>query len=309
MPRSIQSLLIFLCCGLVACGWLGCSSQKKGPLTIADMLARARTAKSPEGKARELVKVAVQQAATDKAGSASTLAEALSTLPPDGQPLACVPVLVDIATTYCDIGQRSAAQKAVTMAMTLTEQVTDPLGRTQLLAQIGTVQGSRETGLGDVAAAKTTLAQASRMATADVAERFRGKALAAVASGYAEAGLAAEAKDMIGTLEELARGLDDLRPKAEAFAAAASVRAAAGDKEAAAGLLAEAAKAAKSIDDFPANRAYALIAVAKAYRTDGDLKGALALLADAEKAASKVGDPQQQKDALRAIRQLQAKLE
>ena len=173
MPRSIQSLLIFLCCGLVACGWLGCSSQKKGPLTIADMLARARTAKSPEGKARELVKVAVQQAATDKAGSASTLAEALSTLPPDGQPLACVPVLVDIATTYCDIGQRSAAQKAVTMAMTLTEQVTDPLGRTQLLAQIGTVQGSRETGLGDVAAAKTTLAQASRMATADVAERFR----------------------------------------------------------------------------------------------------------------------------------------
>jgi tetratricopeptide (TPR) repeat protein len=308
MPRSIQSLLIFLCCGLVACGWLGCSSQKKGPLTIADMLARARTAKSPEGKARELVKVAVQQAATDKAGSASTLAEALSTLPPDGQPLACVPVLVDIATTYCDIGQRSAAQKAVTMAMTLTEQVTDPLGRSQLLAQIGTVQGSRQNGLGDAAAAKSTLAEASRLATTEVAERFRGKALAAVALGYADAGLATEAKDMIGTLEELARGLDDLRPKAEAFAAAAAVRAAAGEKAAAATLLTEAAAAAKAIDDFPGNRAYALVAVAKAYRASGDVQGALTLLADAEKAASKVGDPQQQKDTLRAIRLLEAKL-
>jgi hypothetical protein len=32
------------------------------------------------------------------------------------------------------------------------------------------------------------------------------------------------------------------------------------------------------------------------------------LLAEAEKAASKVGDPQQQQDALRAVRQLQASL-
>lgn len=308
MRRSILFLLVLLCCGYVACGSLGCNSQNKGPLTIADLLARARTAKSPEGKSRELVKVAVQQVGTDKAGAAKTLAEALSTLPLDGQPLACVPVLTEIAATYCELGQRSSAQKAVTMAMTLTDKVTDPLGRSQLLAQIGTVQGSRQNGLGDAAAARSTLADASRLATTEVAERFRGKALAAVALGYADAGLATEAKDMIGTLEELARGLDDLRPKAEAFAAAAAVRAAAGEKAAAAILLTEAAAAAKAIDDFPGNRAYALVAVAKAYRASGDVQGALTLLADAEKAASKVGDPQQQKDTLRAIRLLEAKL-
>ena len=50
------------------------------------------------------------------------------------------------------------------------------------------------------------------------------------------------------------------------------------------------------------------MAVAKAYRASGDVQGALTLLADAEKAASKVGDPQQQKDTLRAIRLLEAKL-
>ena len=309
MHRSIKSTLMILCCSLLLAGTAGCGSPNKGPVTIADMLARARKAKTPEGKARELAKVAVQQATTDKRGAADTLAEAVSAVPADGQPLACVPVLVDIATTYCDIGQRAAAKKAVVTATTMASQVEDPLGRTQLLAQIGIVQGSREGGLGDPAAARETLAEAAKLATDEVAERFRGKALAAVATGYAAAGLATEAKDMIGTLEALAQGLDDLRPKAEAFAAAAAVRAAAGEQEAAATLLAEAAKAAKAIDDFPANRAYALVAVAKAFKANGDTKGAVALLADAEKSASKVGDPQQQKDALRAVRLLQSKLE
>jgi tetratricopeptide (TPR) repeat protein len=308
MQRRIQFLVVFLACGLVASGSIGCSAPKKAPPTIAELLARARGTKNPEAKPRELVKVAVQQSTTDKTGAASTLAEALAALPPNGQPLACGPVLLDIATTYCEIGQRASAKKAVTTAVGLAEQIEDPLGRVQLLAQIGTVQGSREHGLGDSAAATATLADASRLATSEVAERFRGKALAVVASGYADAGLAAEAKDMVGMLEDLARGLDDLRPKAEAFAAAAAVRAAAGERDVAAGLLTEAAQAARAIDDFPANRAYALVAVAKAYRTAGDVQGARSLLAEAEKAASKVGDPQQQKDALRTIRQIQAKL-
>lgn len=307
MPRSIPSLFALLGCGLLVIVVAGCG-QKKSPPTIADLLARARAVKTPEGKARELAKVAAQQAATDKSGAAGTLGEALAAVPTDGQPLACVPVLVEIAATYCEVGQQAAAKKAVATALAMAKGLPDPLGRAQLLAQVGTVQGSREAGLGDPAAATETLAEAARVAGNDVAERFRGKALAAVATGYADAGLAAEAKDMIGTLEELARGLDDLRPKAEAFAAAAAVRAAAGEKEAATTLLDQAAKAARAIDDFPGNRAYALVAVAKAFRAAGDTAGAKALLAEAEKAASKVGDPQQQKDALRAIRTLQAKL-
>jgi hypothetical protein len=307
MPRLVASVLLLGCLGLLVPAGSGCSG-KKSPPTIAEMLARARKAKTPEAKARELAKVAAVQAGADKTGAAKTLAEAASAIPADGQPLACVPVLVEIATTYATIGERASGQKAVATAIEMTKRLEDPLGRAQLLAAIGAVQGSREQGLGDRAAAEATLAEAATLAGSDVPERFRGKALAAVASGYADAGLATAAKDMIGTLEDLARGLTDLRPKAEAFAAAAAVRAAAGEREAAENLLAEAAKAAKAIDDFPGNRAYALVAVAKAFKAAGDQKGAAALLAEAEKAASKVGDPQQQQDALRAVRQLQAGL-
>lgn len=310
MPlRPTPLLLVLLCCSLAACGSIGCGPKKKGPLTIAELRARARAVKSPEGKARELVKVAASQAATDKGGAADTLAEALAAIPADGQPLAAVPVLVDIATTYGEIGERASAKKAIGVAAGMTDRVTDPLGRSQLLALVGMAQGSRTSGGGDVKAAKATLAEAARLAATEVPERFRGKALAAVASGYADAGLASEAREMIGTLEELAAKLDDLRPKAEAFAAAAAVRAAVGESEAAGKLLDEAAKAARGIEDFPANRAYALIAVAKAFGSAGDSKRATALLAEAEKAASKVGDPQQQKEALRAVRGLQAKFE
>jgi len=126
--------------------------------------------------------------------------------------------------------------------------------------------------------------------------------------GYVDAGLADAAKEVIGKLEELAGGLEELRPKAEAFAAAAAVRAATKDKDAAKKLLEQAAEAAKGITDFPSNRVYALVAVAKALVANGDTKGALVLLADAEKNASKVPDPEQQKDAMKTVRVLMGKL-
>jgi hypothetical protein len=212
---------------------------------------------------------------------------------------------VEIAQTYADIGQRSSAKKAVEVAATMVGGVEDPQGKAGLLAQVGIAKAAA----GDKPGAKATLGEAAKLAMNDVPERFRGKALAAVAMGYVDAGLADAAKDVIGTLEELAGGLEELRPKAEAFAAAAAVRAATSDKEAANKLLAQAAEAAKAINDFPANRVYALVAVAKALVANGDTKGALALLADADKTASKVPDPEQQKDAIKTVRMLMAKLE
>ena len=189
-------------------------------------------------------------------------------------------------------------------AKTMTDTVEDAAGRASLLAQVGVAQAAA----GDTTGAKKSLDDAAKLAMNDVSERFRGKALAAVAMGYVDAGLAEAAKDVIGTLEDLAGGLDDLRPKAEAYAAAAAVRAASKEEEAATKLLGQAAEAAKAINDFPANRAYALVAVAKAMVANGDTKAALQLLADAEKSASKVADPEQQKDAIKKVRMLQAKL-
>jgi len=297
------SLVVLVACAAVL-PVAGCGS-KKAPATIADLLAKAKANPKPEGRAKDLVKVAgMQISSQDKPGAGRTLELALAEIPADGQPLICVPVLVEIAQTYADMGQRSSGKKAVEAAAKMAGGVEDPQGKSGLLAQIGVAKASA----GDKTGAKESLGEAAKLATTDVPERFRGKALAAVAMGYVDAGLADAANDVIGTLEELAGGLEELRPKAEAYAAAAAVRAATNDKEAAKKLLAQAAEAAKAINDFPANRVYALVAVAKALVANGDTKGALALLADADKTASKVPDPEQQKDAMKAVRMLMAKL-
>lgn len=297
------SLALLACCFVVGPG-AGCGT-KKAPATIADLLAKAERNPKPEGRARDLTKVAgMQIKSNDKTGAARTLGIALAAIPYEGQPLVCVPVLVEIAQTYAEIDQRSAAKKAVGQAETMTATLTDPQGKADMLAQIGVAKAAT----GDKTGAKETLGQAATLALNDVPERFRGKALAAVAMGYVDAGLADAAQEVIGTLEQLAGGLEELRPKAEAFAAAAAVRAATGAKDEAKELLDQAAKAAKAIDDFPVNRVYALVAVAKALVANGDTKAAVALLADAEKSASKVPDPQMQKDAIKTVRVLMAKL-
>ena len=304
MRRPLSPVLILLACCLLVVPATGCGS-KPGPPTIGDLLARARKNPKPEGRARDLTIVAgIQADSPNKAGAARTLADAERAIPDDGQPLVCVPVLVQIAETYGEIGQRNSGRKAMEKAVVMLESVEDPQGRSKLLADVAVAQAA----LGDRTAARASLETATTLAVGEVPERFRGKALAAVAMGYVDAELAAEAETVIETLEGLAAGLEDLRPKAEAYAAAAAVRAATGGREAATGLLAKAAEAAKAIDDLPANRAYALLAVAKAVNASGDRAGALELLDDADKSASAIGDPAQQKDALKKVRQLQAKL-
>ena len=299
------SCVLLSCCLLVA-PLAGCGGTKKSPATIAERLAQAKKNPRPEGRARDLARVAgLQINAKDKAGAARTLELALAEIPADGQPLVCVPVLVEIAQTYADVDQRSSAKKVVEKAATMAATLDDPQQKSGMLAQIGVAKAAA----GDRNGAQETLAEATTLALNDVSERFRGKALAAVAMGYVDAGLADAAEDVSGTLEELAGGLEELRPKAEAFAAAAAVRAATKKPDEAKKLLARASEAAKAIDDFPANRVYALVAVAKALAANGDTKGALALLADAEKSASKVPDPDQQKDAMKTVRVLMAKLE
>jgi tetratricopeptide (TPR) repeat protein len=307
--RFPGSTLILACCLAAALPAAGCGS-KQGPLTIAERIQRAKQLPTPEGRAGELARVAGLRAkAKDKKGAEQTLGDALAEVPEAGQPLICVPILLEIAETYADIGQKASARRAVESAATMIARVEDPKSRSALLAQLGVIQGSKDAGLGDARAGKKSLDEAAKLALNDVSERFRGEALAAVAMGYADAGLAADAQEMIGALEELAGGLDELRPKAEAFAAAAAVRAAGGDKAAAGDLLAKAAAAAQGIKDFPTNRVYALVAVAKALVANGDVPGAVKLLADAEQTASKVPDPEQQKAAIKLVRVLQAKLD
>jgi tetratricopeptide (TPR) repeat protein len=307
-PRPVSVALLAACLA-IALPTAGCGS-KKGPVTIAERIQKAKQMPTPEGRAGELARVAGLRAnAKDKKGAEQTLGEALAELPEGGQPLVCVPILLEIAEIYADIGQKNSARKAVDSAAKLTATVEDAKGRSALLAQVGVIQGRRDGGLGDAKAAKKSLDEAAKLATDEVSERFRGEALAAVAMGYADAGLATDAKEMIGALEELAGGLEEPRPKAEAFAAAAAVRAAGGDKAAAGALLEKAATAAKGINDFPSNRVYALVAVAKALVANGDVKGALALLSDAERTASKVPDPEQQKAAIKTVRMLQARLQ
>jgi tetratricopeptide (TPR) repeat protein len=309
MLRLIPSTLILLAMGLaIVAPSTGCGSKKKA-LTVAQRIEKAKKLPTPEARAAELSKIASMRAdAKDKKGAEETLGLAFAEVPEGGQPLVCVPLLIEIAETYIGIGQKGSARKAIESASKMAGKLEDPKGKATMLSQIGVIQGSGESGLSDARGAKKSLDEAAKLASEDVPERFRGEALAVVAMGYADAGLANDAKAMIGTLEELADGLSDLRPKAEAYAAAAAVRAAAGEKEAAGTLLEKASSAAKAINDFPSNRVYALVAVAKALVANGDKAGAKKLLADAEKSASKVADPEQQKAALKLVRVLLSKL-
>lgn len=309
MFRVIPTFLVLLAVGLVVIApSAGCGGKKK-VLTVKQRLEKAKKLPTPEARAAEFSKIATMRAdAKDKKGAEETLGLALAEVPEEGQPLVCVPILIEIAETYVAVGQKPPARKAVETASKMAATVEDPKGKATLLAQIGVIQGSGEAGLGDARGAKKSLDEAAKLAAEDVAERFRGEALAVVAMGYADAGLATDATKMISTLEGLADGLTDLRPKAEAYAAAAAVRAAAGDKEAAGKLLEKASTAAKEITDFPANRAYALVAVAKALVANGDKATAKKLLADADKSAAKIADPEQNKAATKLVRALQGKL-
>lgn len=286
----------------------GCSGAKKtASLTIAERITKARGDTTPGGQARELAKIArLQFKSGDKTGAGKTLAEARKTIGTDADPTVFGPRLVDIATTYVMLGDKKPAREVADRALALADTMADAVAQTDLLAKVGVVYGSRETGLGDATKAKETLAKAAAIASGDqVAERFRPQALAAVALGYANANLAADATAVIEKLETLAASLTDLRPKAEALAAAANVHAKSGAKDKAAALLGEAAKAARQIDGS-ANKAYALIAVGNATNVAGDKKAAAALAAEAEKTTGKIADPEQQKDALQDVRALQA---
>jgi tetratricopeptide (TPR) repeat protein len=169
------------------------------------------------------------------------------------------------------------------------------------------VYGDKAKGLGDPKAAKDVLAEATKAAE-ETDERFKAEALAAVALGYTRSGLADAASDMVGKLEEAAKGLEEPRAKAEALAAAANVKAQTGKKDDATALLDEAAQAAKSVERSE-SRAYALLAVATALDANGATKEALALLKEADKAANKVAEPDAMKTIVDKVRALTLALE
>jgi len=307
MLRPFTNCLVALLCGLVLVAPLtGCGGgkKKKGAMTIAERLKKARADGTPGGPTRELTKVARMQVKSgDKAGAVKTLEEARKTVAADADAIIFAPRLVEIAEVYGELGEKKPGREAADKAVAMTESMGDAVARVEVLSKAGTVYGSR---LGDAGKARQSLGKAAEIANGEgVSDRFRPQALAAVALGYANANLANEAKAVIAKLEEMAGKIEELRPKAEALAAAANVHARSGDKEKAATLLADAAKAAKSIDGA-ANKTYALIAVANAMVAAGDTKGATSLAAEAEKMSAKIADPEQQKEALQDVRALQA---
>lgn len=302
--RAAAILVALFACLLPASG-CGGAKKKKGGLTIAQRLDKARAEKVPENQARELVKVArLQFRSQDRSGAEKTLGEARQLVPAEGDPSVCGPRFVEIAGLFAEMGSKGPAKEAVGKAVTAAGAIEDPVARAALLADAAAVQGAKTGGLGDPAAARRTFAEARKTAES-VEERFRAKALAAVATGGLAAGLVNEAGELVAMLEESARGLEDHRAKSEALVAAANVHAQRGDADKALPLLDEATTEAKAIDGHE-NRAYALISVALARSGAGDRKGAATLLDAAEKAANKVGDADAQKNALEKVRAAQA---
>lgn len=304
----------------------GCGGKKPG-LTIAERLRRAEAQATPEGQAREFTKVArLQLRSGDRAGAEKTVGRARQCylelrLPARGPPVepaagdgaaapavnASVwgPLLVDIADIYAESGGRGPARDVLKDATAVADGISDDVSRAAVLARIGGAHGSAAGG--DAALARAHLGKAATLA-AEVEPRFRAEALAAVALGYAKAGLAGEAGDVVASLERTAREVESPRARAEGLAAAASVRSRTGDAAAATGLLGEAATAARGIEAAE-NRAYALLAVATAAAASGQRQEALGLLGEAAQAATRVPDPDAQRNAVERVRQAQADLE
>jgi len=239
--------------------------------------------------------------AADPAANQDDPAPATATI----NPVIWGPLLAEVAAVYADAGSKGPARDVLKEAAALAPEISDEISRAKLLAEIGGIYGSQTSG--DAALARANLKKAAQLADG-VEPRFRADALAAVAMGYVNAGLAKEAGDMVATLERSARDVESPRAQAEGLAAAANVRALAGDADAARQLLGEAADAAKSIDGAE-NRTYALVAVAKATADADDRKGALGLLAEAEKSANRVPDPDAQRNALDRVRLVKSEIE
>jgi len=283
----------------LACG-AGCGGTKKAPLTVAQRLERARKQKTPELQSRELVRVGRYQLQQgDRTGAAKTLSEARGLLPKEGDAMLIAPRTLEVAALFAEMGEKATARGVLEEVVTIAGTMSDPVGKTILLAEAGGIYGTGPTGVGDAGKARATLTDAAAVAET-VDARFRSQALAAVALGYAEAGLLDDAKAMVEALETSARAVEEPRPRAEALAAAANVRGRGGDGDAARALLKEAAEAAAGIEGSE-NKAYALLAVAKATAAAGDAEGAAKLLAKADEAARKVPDPEAQRTAREKI--------
>ncbi|MFM7185539.1 MAG: hypothetical protein ACKO4Z_12325 [Planctomycetota bacterium] len=306
-PRLVCCLVPVL--GVAIAGVAGCSGTRTPPAkTIGQRIEDAKRNTSPGGPARELSKIArFQYRSGDESGALETLRQAQRTIKPDADAAVFAPRLVDIAVSFGLMDDAPAARKAAVDAEKMADRIEDPVLRIDVLSRLGGLYGDKQEGLGEVRKAQTLLAKAEELAVGDaVSDRFRGPALAAVALGYANADLADKAEALVGRLEGLVESLDQ-RPKVDALAAAANVRAKRGEADQAKGLLDAAAKTAREIDGA-ANRTYALVTVGNALNSAGDRPGAATIAAEAEQAAEKIGDPEQQKDAVLQVRNLQAAL-
>ncbi len=281
-------ILLGVCMAAVGCG----SGSSKGPTSINDQLAQARTQSAPDRQAVALLRVASKQnAAGDTAGATKTAKEAFDVLERMDDANATAARLVSTAGFLAAIGDKSTARKALGVAEERAEGIGDPVRQVSVLADAGAIYGNKETGLADSAKATSLLTQARDKALV-VDQRYRAEALAAVALGYTKGNVAEEAASMVEQLLETARSNDNPRAKAEGLAAAANVKAQIGKADEATALLEEAATVAREIERTE-SRAYALLAVGEATAESGDTATAKSVLDEAYAAADKVGDPGQ----------------
>lgn len=310
--RALVAVVVGLALLVPAAGCGGKKKAKKGGLTVKQQLEKAKNEPTADRQAVAYLKLARRQFASgNKSGAKEAAREGLKVLltdpPSNAEASQFAPRLVEVAEFLVEVGEKKPARDGLQKAADLAGKIEDPVRRASVLAEAGGVYGDKAKGLGDGKAAKEVLAQATEAAEA-ADERFRAEALAAVALGYTRSGLADAASDMVGKLEEAAKGLEEPRAKAEALAAAANVKARTGKKDEAAALLDEAAKAAKSVERSE-SRAYALVAVAMALDANGATKDALTLLKEADKAANKVAEPDAMKTIVDKVRALTMALE
>jgi tetratricopeptide (TPR) repeat protein len=259
--RSFPTALgIVLLAVLAACSTPGCGGKKRGPLTIAQRLERARAEPTDEGRARELTKVArLQVRSLDRSGARTTLSEARGLLTPKA-PKPVPPPLESPAGDAEPAGEAAPAEPAADGAPAAEEPA--PAADTGTVptpdAAATTEEGvPAEAAVPEAAPAEPDAAAAVEPPPADAppAEEppppeparvvnpvLAGPILVEIAGLFAQIGERTTARDVLSQVMKLAEQIDDPVVKATMLAEAGGIY---GAKT---GGLSEVGKARKALD-------------------------------------------------------------
>jgi hypothetical protein len=302
----------------------GCGGRKRGPMTMADRLQRARSAPTKAAQARELTQVArLQLQSADRSGAARTVGEARAIYLGLTKPQAPKPVAVDLDEPVEPTVEAAAETPAEPVADNAVAVPADPAATEQAAEPAeqrdgdappadATPDSAAEPAPDATEAAPDTAAEPA----ADPVEEpeppepidpvIWGPLLVEMASVYADIGEQGAARDILADARKLTSAIPDVISQATLLAQIGGVFGSRTGSDAA-NARTSLSQAATLVDEVePRFRAGALAAVALGYVKAGLAKEAGEMVAALEQSARDVESPRARAEGLAAAANVRA---